>query len=149
MVKTPFEWIYRVYAPYPLHFAIMSKQLEENLSRSKAILLFLLRGANAEGKLSDVDYEVLKAKYSVSIEEAQEKRKLTPKQIEAKKLKQKKRHNLNRQLNRHFGEVLAQWPQLKYSAKKYHLEEAEKHKNLKNAKLVLDLAKSNTLESSK
>ena len=63
------------------------------------------------------------------------------------KLKESKR-NKNRQLNRHFGEVLAQWAGLKERSKQYHLKEAEKHKNLKNAQLLLDLAKPNSLEAS-
>ena len=100
MKDTPYEWIYRLYAPYPLHFAIMSKQLNENLTRSKALMLFALNGAHAEGKLSDADYEVLKEKYSVSIEEAKELKSLTLKQIEAQKMKDKDKHNRNRQINR-------------------------------------------------
>jgi hypothetical protein len=144
--KSPFEWTYRIFAPYPLHFAIMSKQISENLTRSKAFLLFALRGAYEEGKLSEADYEVLKAKYSVTIPEAQEMKKVTPAQLRAKAREEENRHNYNRKMNRHFGEVLSQWSGLKDSAKRHHLKEAEKHKTLKNAKLLLDLAKPNAME---
>ena len=52
----------------------------------------------------------------------------------------------NVRLEGHYGEVRVQWAKLKDSARQYHLREAAKHKNLKNAKLLLDLVKSNTLE---
>ena len=146
MTDSPYEWIYRVYAPYPLHFAVMSKQINEQLTRSKAFLLFAIRGAFEEGKLSEANYEVLKSKYSITIPEAKKLKKVTPEQLQAKAREEENRHNLNRKMNRHFGEVLAQWSSLKISAKEHHLKEAEKNKNLKNAKLLLDLATPNALE---
>lgn len=127
----------------------MSKQINENLTRSKAILLFTLRGACEEGKLSEADYEVLKEKYSVTIQEAQEMKKVTPEQLRAEAREEENHNNYNRKMNRHFGEVLAQWSTLKDSTKEYHLKAAEEHKKLKNAKLVLDLAKPNTMKTSK
>ena len=60
-------------------------------------------------------------------------------------VRQESKRNKNRQLNRHLGEVLAQWASLKEKSKQYHLKEATKHKNLKNAQLLLDLVKPNSL----
>ena len=94
-----------------------------------------MEGLNSLGYLSNSDYEVYKSKYSVGLEEAANAP--TPAQIR----EQETRHNKNRQLNRHFSEVNKQWSNLKDSAKSYHIKDAQKHKTLKMAKYVLDLAK--------
>jgi hypothetical protein len=96
-------------------------------------------GLHQLGYLEDGDYGVYRAKYSVSLEEAANIP--TPAEI----LANEKRHNKNRQLNRHFGEVLKQWSQLHEKAQRYHVKDAEKHKHLKNTRLILDLAKPYTI----
>ena len=137
MKRTPLEHIYRIYAPYPLHFAVMSKQLEEKLTKSKALLLFALKGAHMEGRIPDAEYEMLKARYSVSIPEAQaEKQVLTPEQI----LQEQKKSNKYKLLNRQFEQIVERWDSLKIAQKEYWVKKAEENSNLKYAKKVLELA---------
>jgi len=136
-----YDWSYRLYTDRKIYLALIQLQADKGLSKSKAGLLSVVEGLHLMGYLSDADYEVYRNKYSVSLEEAAN----AP--TKAQIIRQETHHNRNRQLNRHFGEVLAQWSQLKESAKQFHLKEAEKYKTLKNAKLLLDLAKPDTLEA--
>ncbi|MCW4010736.1 MAG: hypothetical protein NWF05_08975 [Candidatus Bathyarchaeota archaeon] len=136
-----FDWCYRLYVDRKLYLGLLNLQAEKSLTKSKAGLLSIVEGLHSLGYLSDGDYEVYRAKYSVSLEETAN----AP--TEADIIRQERAHNKNRQLNRHFEEVLAQWSQLKDSAKQYHIKEAEKHKNLKTARLLLDLANNPTLET--
>ena len=130
-----YDWSYRLYMDRKLYLALIQLQADKGLSKSKAGLLSVVEGLHQIGYLSNGDYEVYRNKYSVSLEEAANR------PTKADILRQETRHNRNRQLNRHFGEVLAQWSTLKDSAQQFHLKEAEKHKTLKNAKLLLDLGK--------
>ena len=104
-------------------------------------MLPFVEGLHAMGFLGDADYEVYKNKYSIGLEESAN----VP--TKADIIRMERKENKNRKINRHFGEVLAQWSQLKDSTKDYHLKEAEKHRNLKNAKLLLDLGTPKTLEA--
>lgn len=137
-----YDWSYRLYMDRKLYLALIQLQADRGLTKSKAGLLSIVEGLHKMDYLSDADYEVYRNKYSVSLEEAANQ------PTKADIIKQETAHNRNRQLNRHFGEVLAQWSQLKDPAKQYHLREAAKHKTLKNAKLLLDLEKPNVLEGS-
>jgi hypothetical protein len=130
-----YDWSYRLYMDRKLYLALIQLQADKGLSKSKAGLLSVVEGLHQIGYLSNGDYEVYRNKYSVSLEEAANR------PTKADIIRQEKRHNRNRQLNRHFGEVLAQWSRLKDSAKQFYLKEAEKNKTLKNAKLLLDLGK--------
>ncbi len=133
---------YQIFLDRKLYLAAIQLQAERGLGKSYSVLLPCVEGLHLMGYLNDADYEVYKAKYSIGLEEAANIP--TASQIKA----EEKQHNKNRQLNRHFGEVLAQWSQLKESAKEYHLKEAKKHCTLKNAQLLLDLAKPSSLEVS-
>lgn len=131
---------YRLFLDRKLYMAVVRLQAERGLGKSFSALLPLVEGLHILGYLSDGDYEVYKAKYSFGLEEAAN----APTEVDI--LRQEKKANKYRQLNRHFGEVLEQWPTLKESARQFHLKEAAKHKNLKNARLVLDLARPNNPE---
>jgi hypothetical protein len=120
-----------------LYLATIRLQADKRLGKAYSALLPFVTGLNAMGYLSDEDFELYKEKYSVGLDVEQ----LSPTQIKQRETER----NRNRQLNRHFGEILKQWPTLKESAKQYHLEEAAKYKNLKNARLVLDLANGETV----
>jgi len=124
-----------------LYLATIQLQAKKGLGKSYSAMLPFVVGLHSLGFLSDADYEVYKNKYSIRLEESVN----VP--TKADIIRMERRENKNRQLNRHFGEILAQWSQLKDSAKDYHLKEAEKHRNLKNAKLLLDLGTPKTLEA--
>lgn len=141
MNKTFSDHQYRVFLDRKLYMATIQLQAERGLGKSYSVLLPCIEGLHSLGYLSDADYEVYKAKYSVGLEEAANAP--TPAQL----IRHERKANKYKQLNRHFGEVLSQWSGLKETAKQYHLKDAEKHKNLKNAKLLLDLAKQNSLEA--
>lgn len=130
-----FDWCYRLYVGRKLYLSLIKLQAEKGLTKSKAGLLCIVEGLNSLGYLSNSDYEVYKSKYSIGLEALANAP--TPTQIR----EQEKLHNKNRQLNRHFSEVNKQWSKLKISAKRYHIKNAEKHKTLKMANYVLDLAK--------
>lgn len=133
---------YRLMLDRKLYLATIQLQADKGLGKSFSAMLPFVEGLHSLGYLSDGDYEVYKRKYSLGLEEAANQ------PTKAEILRQEEAHNRNRQLNHHFGEVLAQWSTLKDSVKEYHLKEAEKHKTLKNAKLILDLAKPEILEDS-
>jgi hypothetical protein len=125
---------YMLFLDRKLYLATVNLQAERGLGKSFSAMLPFVEGLHTMGYLSDADYEVYRNKYSVGLEDAAN----AP--TKADIIRRERKANKYKQLNRHFGEVLAQWSQLKDSAKQYHLKEAEKHKNLKNAKLVVDLA---------
>ena len=129
------DWSYRLFLERVLYMSLIKLQADKQLTKSKAGLLCLATGANKLGYLSDSDYEVLKAKYSIGFEELANIP--TPERIR----EQEQLHNKNRQLNRYFREVNKQWSKLKDSAKRCHVKKAKEHKTLKMAKYVLDLAK--------
>ena len=136
------DWSYRLYMDRKLYLSLIRLQAEKGLSKSKAGLLSVVEGLHSLGYLEDSDYVIYKTKYNVGLEEAANQ------PTRADVIRQEKAHNRNRQLNRHFGEVLAQWSQLKPSAKRYHLENARKYKTLKNARLLLDLGSQESVEVS-
>jgi hypothetical protein len=124
---------------YKLYLAAIKYQADHGLGKAYTGMSVFVEGLHSEGYLSDADYEVYKAKYSVGLAEGHK----SPTQIHVEQSRAAERKTVNK----HFGEVLSQWSGLKDSAKQYHLKEAEKHKTLKNAKLLLDLAKPQTLEA--
>jgi len=134
---------YRLYLDRKLYLATIQLQAKMGLGKSFSAMLPFVEGLHAMGFLCDADYEVYRNKYSIGLEDAVTVK--TPAQI----FREEKKANKYKQLNRHFGGVLAQWSGLKDKTKQYHLKEAAKHKNLKNAKLVLELAEQelNTIES--
>jgi hypothetical protein len=134
------DWGYRLYLDRKLYLACVRLQADKKLSKSKAGLLALTEGLHSLGYLSDGDHEVYKAKYSISLDF----KPLTPTQIK----EQETKANRDRQLNRHYKQVLEQWNTLSEKAKSSHLKRAEENKHLKYAKRVLELGKSNMKETS-
>ena len=113
-------------------------QADKGLGRSFAGQLAFNEGLYRLGYLSKEDYEVLAKRYSQGlISEQSENEQNRPKTtIELQ------RQLDNEQLERSFGNVLKQWPEMKPKAKEYWIEKAAKLKDVvPNAKLVLDLAK--------
>lgn len=132
------DWSYRLYLDRKLYLACVQLQADKRLSKSKAGLLALTEGLHVLGYLSDGDYEVYKNKYSVSLDA----KPLTPTQIK----EQETKANRDRQLNRHYHQVLEQWDTLGKKAKSFHLKKANGDKHLKYAKRILDLAQLDTME---
>ena len=90
-------------------------QADLKLGKAYYALLPFVVGLHSLGYLEDADYELYKAKYSVGLDIEP----LTPTQNKKRETKE----NRNRQLNRHFGEVLSQWGTLKQKSREYHLKE--------------------------
>ena len=134
--------IYSLCLNRKLYLQTIRLQADMKLGKAFSALLPFVVGLHCLGYLEDAEYEVYRAKYSVGLDIEP----LSPTQIKKRETKE----NRNRQLNRHFGEVLSQWGTLKQKSREYHLKEAGKpeNKSLKNAKLLLDLEKPNTLEVS-
>ena len=126
------DWCYRLWVPRKLYLALIKMQAEKGLTKSKTGLLCLAKGANEYGFLTNGDFEVLEAKYSISLEE--EANAPTPEQIRQRETKA----NRDRQLNRDYKEVLEQWDTLKDESKQYHFRKSEVDKHLKYARLVLE-----------
>lgn len=124
------DWSYRLYMERKLYMALIKLQAEKRLTKSKSGLLSVVEGLHSMGYLSKADYEIYKAKYSVGLDVES----LSP--IQIKKIETKA--NRDRQLNRHYKEIFAQWNTIKEDAKQWHLKDAEKNKHLKYAKLVLE-----------
>ena len=112
-------------------------QADKGLGRSFAGQLAFNEGLYRLGYLSKEDYEELAKKYSQGlITEEYEKGKRKPKTIT-----EVQEQLSNELLERSFGNVLKQWPEMKPKAKEYWTEKAAKLKDvIPNAKLVLDLA---------
>lgn len=123
---------YRLCLDRKLYSAVIRLQAAKGLGKSYSALLPFVEGLHLMGYLDDADYEVYRNKYSVSLEEASK----TPTQI----IREEKRHNKYRQLNRHYSEALKQWSTLSDKSKAVHLKKAAEHSHLKNARLLLDLA---------
>jgi len=123
------DHVYRLMLDRKLCLAIVQLQAERRLGRSFSAMLPFVEGLHSLGYLSDGDYEVYKAKYSVVLDNTP----LTPTQNREQETKE----NRDRQLNRHYKAVLEQWATLKEQSKKYHLKKAEVDKRLKYARLVL------------
>jgi hypothetical protein len=122
---------YRLFLDRTLYLAAVQLQADRGLGKAFSVMLPLVEGFHVLGYLSDGDYDLYKSKYSIGLIEGNK----SPTQIR----REQTRAAECKSLNRHFGEVLAQWSTLKESSKRYHLKEAEKFKTLKNAKLVLEL----------
>jgi len=122
---------YRLFLDRTLYLATIRLQAERGLGKSYSAMLPFVEGLHALGYLSDADYELYRNKYSIGLIEGNK----SPTQI----YKERSRAAECKTKNRYFGEVLAQWSTLKEKSKRYHLKEAEKHKTLKNAKLLLEL----------
>ena len=125
-----FDWSYRLYMDRKLYMALIKLQSEKRLTKSKSGLLSVVEGLHFMGYLSNEDYEVYKAKYSVGLDFED----LTPTQINQRETKA----NRDRQLNRHYKEVWEQWPSLKEKSKTHHLKKAEEDKHLIWARKVLE-----------
>ena len=126
---------YRMFLDRKLYLATVKLQADHGLGKSYSALLPFVEGLHAMGYLDSETFELYRNKYSVGLEETANIK--SPAQI----IKEETKAAKYRQLNNHFGEVLAQWSMLKDKSKQYHLKEAEKHKTLKNAKLLLELGK--------
>ena len=123
------DHVYRLYLDRKLYLATIKLQAELGLGKSFSAMLIYVEGLHARDILSEADYEVYKAKYSVGLNVETK----TPTQINEQETKE----NRDRQLNRHFKLVFEQWDQLKPHAKQKHLENAEKE-NIKWARKVLE-----------
>ena len=124
------DWSYRLYVDRKIYMALIKLQAEKGLTKSKSGLLAVVEGLHSMGYLQNGDYEVYKAKYSVPIDVEP----LTPTQIKKREIKE----NKDRQLNRHYKQVLEQWDSISKKSKLYHLKTAAKDKHLKWAKKVLE-----------
>ena len=125
-----FSWIYRIFLNRTIYLAALKLQVDLSLSKSHSVLLPLVEGLHSMGYVSDADYEVNKAKYSVPLGFKPD----SPTQIRQQETKE----NRDRQLNRHYEEILKQWDLLSDKAKAYHLKKA-KTDNLKWARELLKL----------
>ena len=136
------EHKYMLFLDRILYSATVRLQADRGLGRSFSVLLPYVTGMHELGYINDELFELYKNRYGVSLDEAANSPTVTHSiRAEIKETKYKR-------LNKYFGEVLAQWATLKPKTRDYHSKEAAKHKNLKNAKLLLDLAKPNPLEAS-
>jgi len=118
---------------YKLYLATIQYQADHGLGKAYTGMLLHVEGLHSEGYLSDADYELYKAKYSIGLAEGHK----SPTVI----YKEQTRAAECKVQNKHFGEVLAHWSTLKEKSKLYHLKDAAKHPKIKNAKLLLELGK--------
>ena len=133
MVSSFDDHKYLLFLDRKLYLSTIQLQAKLGLGKSFSAMLPFVTGLHEMGFLCDADFEVYKAKYSIGLEEAVCVK--SPAQIK----KEETRHNKNRQLNNHFGEVLAQWSTLSEKTRAYHLKGAAKYPKLKIAKLVVEL----------
>lgn len=124
------EHCYKLFLNRKLYLATVKLQADLGLGRSYSVMLPFVEGLHSMGYLGDADYEVYKARYSVSLEQEAE----IPTWKREKKVETKE--NKDRQLNRHYSEVLKQWSKLSSEAQTIHLKKAEEHKRLKSARLL-------------
>jgi len=124
-----------------LYLATVRLQAERGLGKSYSALLVCVEGLHSMGYLNDADYEVYKEKYSVGLDVEP----LNPKKIK----QQETKANRDRQLNRHYEEVLKQWNTLKEKTKRFHLKKAEENKHLKFVREVLKLGSPQETEAQK
>ena len=122
---------YQVYLSKKFYLATIKLQGDLSLSKSHSALLIWTEGLHALKRLNEADYEVNKAKYSVPLDFVP----LSPMQSRQEETKE----NLDRQRNRHYQNVVDQWPKIKDSSKLFLLKTAEKEKHLKWAREVLKL----------
>lgn len=125
-----FDWQYRLFVDRKIYLAINRLQADKGLGKSFSALLPLVEGLHTMGYLEDGDFEVYKAKYSAGLDIEP----LTATQIKQKETKE----NRDRQLNRHYAEVLEQWNLLTEKTKSFHLKKAAKDRHLKFARKVLE-----------
>ena len=124
---------YSLFLDYKLYLATVQLQADHGLGKAYSAMLPFVEGLHTMGYIEDSVYELYKRKYSVGLAES----KKSPVQIQLEQTRAAER----KAKNKFFGEVLAQWSELKPSSKAHHVREAEKYKTLKNAKLVLELGK--------
>ena len=134
---------YLLYLNRKIYIAIVKLQADQGLGKSYSALLPLVEGLHTMKYLSDEDYEIYRAKYSVGLEEAANCPTL------AQIRKQETKANRDRKLNRHYSEVLKQWTTLSDDTKAYHLKKAEEDKHLKFARDVLKLGSPQETEAQK
>lgn len=125
------DHIYRLMLDRKLYLATVQLQADKKLGRAYSVRLPHVEGLHAMGYLSDADYELYKLKFSVPLDYDP----ASPTQIREQETKE----NRDRQLNRHYEEIVNQWNQLSEKAKAYHLKKAETDKHLKWARKVLEL----------
>lgn len=135
------EHKYTLFLDRTLYTATIRLQADRGLGRSFSVLLPYVTGMHEMGYINDEDFSLYQTRYSVTLDAAAN----AP--TEAQIIREERKETKYKRLNKKFGEVLAQWSQLKESSKNYHLKEAAKYRNLKNARLLLDLAKPNTPEA--
>ena len=127
-----------------LYMKMLQVQVDNGLGKAFAGMLVNVYGLHAMGYLNDAEFELYKNKYSVSLAESKENKNKSPVQI----AKEQSRANFCRTQNKYFGEALKQWSSMKPKNMAFYLKKAAlpENKNLKNARLLLDLAKPNALE---
>lgn len=140
--------VFQICCDHVLYMRMLQLQVDKGLGKSFAGMLACVEGLHVMGYSDEAEYELYRNKYSLPLAESPKnkaKRALSPEHYR----KQQTREAERKALNKYFGEVFAQWFTLKPESREYHLKEALKHKTLKNAKLLLDLAKPNILDASK
>ena len=133
------EHKYMLFLDRKLYTAAIKLQADRGLGHSFSAMLPFVEGMYQLGYLAKEDYEVYKAKYSVSLEDDANRPSLT--EIRLRESKEQK----YRQLNNHYKLVIEQWDSLKVDAKYYHVKDAKKNSNLKYAKKLIELAEQETL----
>ena len=141
-----------LYLPDSLVLALAQTQVNGGLGRSFAGLLLVTEGAHSLGVLDEEDYLRLKDRYSTSLKDRPKAKPSIVKNAKATLAQIKKKTEID-EIEKQFGNALNQWSPMKETSKNYFVKKArsdlEKHPNLKNAKLILELAEQevNRLES--
>lgn len=125
-----------------MYLASVKFQSENSYGKSFGNLLIFLEGLKVKGLISDADYEIYLYKYDQPLTKRIKK---TPEQFR----KEQTREAYCKEQNRFFGLALADYTYLrdkKPENLKRFLDKARLHKNqnIKNAKLLLELAEQDT-----
>jgi len=135
--------VFQICCDHVLYLKMLQVQVNNGLGKAYAGMLVNVHGLHAMGLLNDSEFEVYKNKYSVSLAESKENKNKSPLQI----VKDQSRANFCRTQNKYFGNALDQWATMKPRNRKYFIEKAKlpENVNIKNAKLILELAEQESL----
>jgi len=120
-----------LYLSPELYVGFIKLQADKDLGRSYAALLCFNDGLHRLGYTTKEVYEVHKKKYSEPLIQ----KKAKPLTIDELREKEK-----TEELERHFSQVVRQWPKLRDEAKRAHITKAKQYLNkVSNAERVLAL----------